>query len=325
MKRIIATAAVVALGGCALDEQQAPGLTGPSELGLSLQVSATPDHIMWDGKSQAVLEVVARDASSQPIRGLSIQVGTDSTGQLSSSIVSTNSEGKASVVFHAPAAPPPTTQQDAIATVAFNPIGTNFGNSGGNVKTAEIRLMLPFVVLPPDGSPVPKFFATPTTAKENEDVYFDASQSTDDGGIATYHWSFGDGRTGEGRTTAHSYELAGTYQATLTVTDNRGNSVTSAPQQIQVGASTNPSAEFTFSPTTAIRAGQNVFLNASASTAPTGRTIVSYHWDFGDGAQGSGVTPQHIWGAAGTYTVTLIVADNTGRVATSTKTITILP
>src|SRR6188472_2825429 len=175
MKRILATAAVVALGGCGLDKQNAPGLTGPSELGLSLQVSATPDHIMWDGKSQAVLEVIARDASSQPIRGLSVQVGTDSTGQLSSSVVSTNSEGKASVTFLAPAAPPPTTQQDAIATVAFNPVGSNFGNSGGNVKLVQIRLMLPFVVLPPDGAPVPRFFATPTTAKENEDVYFDGS------------------------------------------------------------------------------------------------------------------------------------------------------
>ena len=324
MKRILATAAVVALGGCGLDKQNAPGLTGPSELGLSLQVSATPDHIMWDGKSQAVLEVIARDASSQPIRGLSVQVGTDSTGQLSSSVVSTNSEGKASVVFHAPAAPPPSTQQDAIATVAFNPIGTNYGNSGGNVKLVEIRLMLPFVVLPPDGAPVPRFFATPTTAKENEDVYFDGSASTDDTGIASYRWAFGDGGTGDGQTTRHSYGLAGTYQATLTVTDIRGNSRTSAPQQIQVGEATNPTAVIVFSPT-APKAGQNVFLNASASTAPTGRSIVSYQWDFGDGAKGSGVTPQHIWGFAGTYNMTLVVTDSSGRVATITQSITILP
>ena len=325
MRRILAAAAVVALGGCALDEQNAPGLTGPSELGLSLQVSATPDHIMWDGKSTAVLEVTARDASSQPVRGLSVQVGTDSTGELSSSIVSTNSEGKATVVFHAPAAPPPTTQQDAIATVAFNPVGTNYGNSGGNVKLVQIRLMLPFVVLPPDGAPVPKFFVTPTTAKENEDVYFDGSASTDDSGIASYRWSFGDGNTGEGRTTAHSYDLAGTYQVTLTVTDNRGNSVISAPQQVQVGTATEPTAKFTFSPTTGVRAGHNVFLNASSSTAPTGRTIVNYQWDFGDGTKGSGVDVQHVWGAAGTYTVTLIVTDNTGRVSAVTATITILP
>jgi len=41
-------------------------------------------------------------------------------------------------------------------------------------------------------------------------------------------------------------------------------------------------------------------------------TIVSYDWDFGDGAAGSGVSPAHSYSTAGTYTVTLIVIDNDG-------------
>lgn len=317
--------AVVALAGCGLDKQTAPGLTGPSELGLSLSVSATPDHIMWDGKSSAVIEVLARDAASQPIRGLSVQVGTDSTGQLSSSIISTNNEGKAQVVFLAPAAPPPTTQADAIATVAFNPIGTNYANSGGNIKTVQIRLMLPFVVLPPDGAPVPKFFATPSSAKENEDVFFDASQSFDDNGIASYRWSFGDGSTGEGKVTSHSYALAGTYSATLTVTDTRGTSATSAPITITIAAALDLTASFVFSPTDPT-ANEVVFLNATGSTAPTGRSIVDYAWDFGDGHSFHGPTVSHAWTTGNkTYTVTLVVTDNTGRKATLSKTIQVKP
>jgi VCBS repeat-containing protein len=39
-------------------------------------------------------------------------------------------------------------------------------------------------------------------------------------------------------------------------------------------------------------------------------TIVSYHWDFGDGAAGSEVSPAHTYSAAGIYTVTLTVIDN---------------
>ena len=41
-------------------------------------------------------------------------------------------------------------------------------------------------------------------------------------------------------------------------------------------------------------------------------TIVSYDWDFGDGAIGSGVSPAHNYAAAGIYTVTLTVIDNDG-------------
>jgi hypothetical protein len=56
-------------------------------------------------------------------------------------------------------------------------------------------------------------------------VTFDASASTDaDGHVARYHWDFGDGTTqttADPRTT-HVYPRAGTFRATLTVTDNEG-------------------------------------------------------------------------------------------------------
>ncbi|MFN8076562.1 MAG: PKD domain-containing protein [Kineosporiaceae bacterium] len=54
---------------------------------------------------------------------------------------------------------------------------------------------------------------------------FDASGSSDpDDGIASYAWTFGDGRTGTGRTTTLAYAAAGTYSVTLTVTDPSGAS-----------------------------------------------------------------------------------------------------
>ena len=54
-------------------------------------------------------------------------------------------------------------------------------------------------------------------------VAFDASASTDsDGTITRYDWQFGDGTTGSGSRTQHTYTAAGSYTAQLTVTDDSG-------------------------------------------------------------------------------------------------------
>jgi PKD repeat protein len=50
---------------------------------------------------------------------------------------------------------------------------------------------------------------------------FDATASNDpDGTIISYEWDFGDGYTGSGETSSHTYATDGTYAVTLTVTDN---------------------------------------------------------------------------------------------------------
>ncbi len=60
----------------------------------------------------------------------------------------------------------------------------------------------------------------PVTGKE---VAFDASGSTDsDGRIAEYRWQFGDGAEARGVKARHRFELPGTYEVRLTVTDNEG-------------------------------------------------------------------------------------------------------
>lgn len=54
---------------------------------------------------------------------------------------------------------------------------------------------------------------------------FDASASSDpdpDGTITSYDWIFGDGSTGSGETTSHTYQAGGTYEVQLTVTDDKG-------------------------------------------------------------------------------------------------------
>jgi len=54
-------------------------------------------------------------------------------------------------------------------------------------------------------------------------VTFSGAASTDpDGSISTYTWDFGDGASGSGEQVTHTFEPAGLYVVTLTVTDDRG-------------------------------------------------------------------------------------------------------
>jgi serine protease len=53
-------------------------------------------------------------------------------------------------------------------------------------------------------------------------VTFNAAISTDDKGIVSYSWSFGDGTSGTGSQIKHSYKSSGVYPVTLTVTDTAG-------------------------------------------------------------------------------------------------------
>lgn len=65
-----------------------------------------------------------------------------------------------------------------------------------------------------------------------------------------------------------------------------------------------------------------VFFNASASYDSDGE-IVSYSWNFGDDARGSGMTTSHIYNRTGVFNVTLLVTDDNGLFDTGETTVTI--
>src|SRR3989442_15569428 len=79
-RALLLAAIATGVSGCGVDKQSAPPLTGPSELGLSLTLTATPDQEVRDGSSRAVVTVIARDGQNRPVAGqlltLSTNVGT---------------------------------------------------------------------------------------------------------------------------------------------------------------------------------------------------------------------------------------------------------
>lgn len=165
----------------------------------------------------------------------------------------------------------------------------------------------------PNQAPVAQFTAAGTGAT----VTLDASGSSDpDGTIAGYAWNFGDGQTGTGVSTTHTYAQSGIYNVTLTVTDDDG-ATNSTVTTFTATVNTPPTAAFTASPQ-----GLTVNLDGTSSTDAQG-PIAGYAWDFGDGQTGTGATVSHTYAGSGTRTVSLTVTDGDGATATTTQQVTV--
>lgn len=327
---VTGTLAVTAIAaGCTMKNQEAPPLTGPSELGTSISIAVTPDILAQDGSSQSLVTITARDSTGQPLKNLSLRseilvngVRVD-FGSLSARNLVTDSNGRATLVYTAPSAPAgPAVDTNTMVNIAVTPIGSDFGNS--LARLATIRLVPINIVIPPDGLQ-PLFTFTPSSPTDHQNVLFDASTSTapSNNPIASYSWNFGDGRTASGKTVTHSFDNPGTYAVTLTVGDQY-NRTASTTQTVDVAGGVAPSASFLTSPS-APRVGENVNFNASASRPATGRTIRTYDWDFGDGTQKTTTGPitAHDYVTAGTFSVTLLVTDDVGRQAVANASVTI--
>jgi PKD repeat protein len=92
----------------------------------------------------------------------------------------------------------------------------------------------------PDAPPVTAI-AGPATAEVGAAITFDGTPSQANNPIASYQWDFGDGVTGSGPSVSYAYAQPGSYQVTLTVTDQTGLSG-SATSQIDVTLPPPPSS-----------------------------------------------------------------------------------
>ena len=81
------------------------------------------------------------------------------------------------------------------------------------------------IAIVPNQPPKAAFSTSPVSPAPGAAASFDASGSNDpDGDVARYDWDFGDGDTAEdaGASPEHTYASTGTYEVTLTTTDDEG-------------------------------------------------------------------------------------------------------
>ena len=311
-------AAAVATAACTVADTQPPPLAGPSEMALSVMLSANPDVLSLDGASQSRIDIETRDVNGQaaPNVPLRLEILADGVvtdfGALSTRTLVTGSNGRASLTYTAPSF-----VSGSIPSLVIGVTPT--GNDAANLlrRVISIRLVPPGVI---GNAPTPRFTFLPETPAAFTNVRFDGTTSTPGLGaaITSYVWDFGDDSSGTGAITTHQYSAAGTYLVRLTVTDSNGFSATSAAQPIVVGAGSAPTADFVFSPTNPA-IGVNIFFNGSTSTGGAGHRIVRWEWNFGDGDKKSGVSVSKSYADAGSYNVALTVTDEVGQTAVVTK------
>jgi len=119
--------------------------------------------------------------------------------------------------------------------------------------------------------------------------------------ITSWSWSFGDGGTSTLENPSHTYAAPGTYTVTLTIAGGVCSRYTTQTVVIP------PKPQAAFSAPAACLTFPTTFTDSS-----TGTGLYTWLWNFGDGYISNNESTVHTYGAAGTYTVTLIVTDITG-------------
>jgi len=218
--------AAMALGAaCTVHQAETSGLTGPSELGLSFAVTATPDFITQNGFSPSTIAVSAKGPNGTPLAGRDFALTLQPAfGNLSAKTVRTGSDGTATAIYTAPAASPFLYGTPATTVWVF---ATSIGSDRQTAlsQSAAIRVSPPPVPTEP-GRPTPNVTFAPSNPKVGDLVMFDARGSFAAAGhrIQQFFWDFGDGlpQGEEGDDASHIYQTAGTYTMVLGVVDDVG-------------------------------------------------------------------------------------------------------
>jgi gliding motility-associated-like protein len=163
------------------------------------------------------------------------------------------------------------------------------------------------------GGPTAYFRPLNPTGCKGLTVNFKDSSITDGlSSISSWLWIFGDGSTSTDQNPSHTYLNAGNYTVTLKITDAAGCSDSVEIRNAVI--TSDPKAVFNAMDTVSCPGRPVQFL-----ANPTGSSVNSYLWSFGDGTISIQRNPIHIYDDVGTYSVKLRVGDRFGCADSLTK------
>jgi PKD repeat protein len=180
--------------------------------------------------------------------------------------------------------------------------------AANSVATDRVRVFV-------NAAPIARGLSVPETLVPGAAGIFDASEAFDtDGEIISIDWRFGDGVTSNRHVFRRSFPAPGTYDVTLTMTDDSGlsNAATVVKRTVRVVDPDNQPPVPETGGDRQVFVGAPVLFDGSGSHDPDG-SILSYRWDFGDGTGTDRVVANHVYHQPGTYTVALEVTDNSGK------------
>lgn len=136
--------------------------------------------------------------------------------------------------------------------------------------------------------------------------------------VDTWTWDFGDSQgTSSNQNPTYSYSPAGIYTAELMVETDHG-----CRDTVEHDIIVNPTPVVSISGIDTCLNDETAFTNNSS---PQDNTIVSWDWDFGDGAVYNGVNAVHTYANHGTFTITLTATSDSGCVASGTTSVKVFP
>lgn len=323
---LTAVALTTLAAGCTVKDVDAPPLAGPSTFAHSFVMVADRDTLTQNGVDFTDIRITSLSPTGQSESvAFRAQIYVDGLEQDFGTLSTKSSITPATIRYTAPAASTlPTAQVPTTVTIAITPASA--GDFRGEIyRQIDIRLVPQGIILPTNPNLVANFTVSPVGPQAFTTATFDASTTTNNGVACgfqcAYAWDFGDGTSGTGMSVTHQYRTFGNMAVTLTVTDLRGAQATRR-LIVTVTAPTPPTVAVDVTPSSPV-AGQDVFFSASRSTSSTGRALVSYEWNFGDGTTGTGVTTSHRYSSQGVFAGSLKVTDEVGATSTQTFSVTV--
>lgn len=218
-----------------------------------------------------------------------------------------------------------------VATHAYDTVGNyeavlQVTDTTGRVGEATMRIE----VKPAPKSPVPEVETNPEavdgkiSASIPIEVEFDASKSSDpDDDLVEFQWDFENDGTVDSheKTTSHTYDEVGTFEALLTLIDGAGNKT---QWKVTIEAKIPGFTAKLAALETDGEVPLTVQFDASGSSYP-GKRIVAYKWNFGDGVEEriDIARISHQYTRIGTFTAKVTVVAENNSEAEATLTITV--